>query len=308
MTDGATATTTAAADTSGGTTISSTAAALNGGATATATDNTAAQIVAAADAAQGKGAPSPISWLPDAPAELVGYVQNKGWTDPKQVLEGYQNLEKLRGVPAERLLTLPAADADDAAKGAFFEKLGRPKDVAGYEFKLGEQDNAYDAGLKQSFFKHGVTADQAKGIISDYAAIAEAQTKAQADAIAQRTNADHIELMREWGAAAQQNLMLAKKGADMLGLAPEVIDKIASEVGHKAFLKTLHDLASRAGEASFVSDTSAQGYGNVMTPGQAKAKLAELQADSGFREKIFNGDKGALEERRRLIAFAEAGQ
>ena len=304
MTDAATPTA------EGGATVSSTAAALaGGGAPAAATDNTPAQIQAAADAAQGKVAPgTSIAWLPDASPELVGYVQNKGWTDPKQVLEGYQNLEKLRGVPAERLLTLPAADADEAAKGAFYEKLGRPKDVSGYEFKLGEQDNAFDAGLKDSFFKHGITAEQAKGVIADYAAIADAQTKAQAEAQAQKTNAEHIELMREWGAAANQNLGLANKGLELLGISKDEVDTLGQALGHKRTLTLLADIAKRSGEASLVTDGGAQGYGNVMTPGQAKAKLAELNADAGFRQKIFNGDKAAIEERRRLIAFAEAGQ
>lgn len=304
MTDTATATA------EGGTTVSSTAAALAGGAAVTtATGDVAAQVQAAVDTAQGKVAEGAgIAWLPDASAELVGYVQNKGWTDPKQVLEGYQNLEKMRGVPAERLLTLPAADADDAAKGAFFEKLGRPKDVAGYEFKLGEADNAYDAGLKQSFFKHGVTAEQAKGIIADYAAIADGQTKAQADAAAQKTNGEHLELMREWGAAANQNLGLANKGLELLGISKDEVNTLGQALGHKRTLKLLADIAGRAGEATLVTDGGAQGYGNVMTPGQAKAKLTELQANPDFRQKIFAGDKAALEERRRLISFAEAGQ
>lgn len=304
MTDAATTTA------EGGATVSSTAAALaGGGAPAAGGDNTAAQIQAAADAAQGKvAAGETIAWLPDAAPELVGYVKNKGWTDPKQVLEGYQNLEKLRGVPAERLLTLPAADADEAAKGAFYEKLGRPKDVSGYEFKLGEADNAFDSGLKQSFFKHGVTAEQAKGVIADYAAIADAQTKAQQQAAAEKTNAEHLELMREWGAAANQNLGLANKGRELLGWSNEQVDVVGAALGHKATLKMLADIAGRSGEARLVVDGSSQGYGNVMTPGQAKAKLAELQADPGFRAKILSGDAAALAERRRLIAFQEAGQ
>src|SRR5690242_20907106 len=50
-------------------------------------------------------------------------------------LESYQNLEKMRGVPAERLLTLPDDKSDEATRNAFYEKLGRPKEAAGYEFE-----------------------------------------------------------------------------------------------------------------------------------------------------------------------------
>lgn len=268
------------------------------------------QIAAAADAAQGKvAAGAGIDWLPGANEELVGYVKNKGWTDPKQVLEGYQNLEKMRGVPAERLLTLPAADADQAAKDAFYEKLGRPKDASGYEFSLGEND-PFDAGLKQTFHKHGLSAEQAKGVIADYAEIAKAeQAKAQQQTI-EKIGAEHQELLREWGAAASQNLGLAGKGKEILGWSDEVVDAVGAAVGHKNTIKMLADIAARAGEAPLVTDASAQGYGQAMTPAQATARLKELAADRDWVKRLQAGgpDSKEAKERRRLIEFQVAGR
>jgi len=44
---------------------------------------------------------------------LRGYVQTKGFKDPGALAESYRNLEKLQGVPQERLLKLPPGESVD---------------------------------------------------------------------------------------------------------------------------------------------------------------------------------------------------
>lgn len=286
---------------------SSTAAAL------AAPGSTPEQVAAAAAAALGTApAVEGLSWLPGANEEQVGYVKNKGWTDPKQVLEGYQNLEKMRGVPADRLLTLPAPDADQAARDAFFDKLGRPKEAAGYEFSLGAdgQDGGWNDHLKQTFHKAGLSTEQAKTVIAEYSAKVQADSAAQASAQVTKVQGEHAELMREWGAAANQNLDAARKGKELLKFSDADVDALGQSIGHKRAMKLLHDIATRSGEASFVSDSSAQGYGNAMTPAQATAKLAELTADKDWVKRLQAGGSESKEaiERRRLIGFQVAGR
>src|SRR5690348_7114026 len=271
------------------------------------------QITAAAAAALGTApATEGLSWLPGATEDMVGYVKNKGWTDPKQVLEGYQNLEKMRGVPADRLLTLPASDADQAARDAFFDKLGRPKEAAGYEFSIGAdgQDGGWNDHLKQTFHKAGLTAEQAKTVISDYAAKVQADAEAQAVAQVTKVQGEHAELMREWGAAANQNLDAARKGKELLKFSDADVDAQGQSIGHKRAMKLLHDVATRSGEAGYVTDTGAQGYGNAMTPAQATARLAELTADKDWVKRLQAGGPDSKEavERRRLINFQVAGR
>ena len=199
MTDAATTTAaaTTATETDGAATgVASTSAALAG-------TGTAEQVTAAAAAALGTTAATEgLSWLPGATEDMVGYVKNKGWTDPKQVLEGYQNLERMRGVPADRLLTLPAPDADQAARDAFFDKLGRPKEAAGYEFSIGAdgQDGGWNDHLKQTFHKAGLTAEQAKTGSTFYAAKGLSYAAAQASAQVTKAQGEHAELMGDWGA------------------------------------------------------------------------------------------------------------
>jgi len=286
-------------------------AALDGGAAAT-TDTTAATVNAAADAAQGKapaGSPT-IAWLEGASAEQVGYVQNKGWTDPKQLLDGYQNLEKLRGVPADRLLTLPAADADEATRGAFFDKLGRPADAKSYDFSLGENDGGWTDRLKGSFHKHGVSAEAAKGIISDYAAGVELDKQAQAQEAREKFQADTQALRTEWGAAHDQNTQIARQGRDALGWTSEVVDAVGAAIGHANLMKMLHNVGSRTGEASFVASGQQPALSGAMSPDQAQARLNELTADKDWVGRLMKGGTESKEaqERRRLIGFIHGGK
>lgn len=308
MTEAATTATTTTA------TANTTAAATTGAtSTSAALSGTAAQVTTAATEALGGAATGVgVAWLPGATEDQVGYVQNKGWTDPKQLLDGYQNLEKLRGVPAERLLTLPAAEADQATRDAFFEKLGRPKEAAGYEFSIGADgnDGGWNDVLKQSFHKAGLTTEQAKTVITDYAAKAQADAAAEATAQVTRVQGEHAELLREWGAAANQNMDAARKGKELLKFSDADVDALGRSIGHKRAMQLLHDVANRSGEAGFVSDSGPQGFGNQMTPAQAKARLAELSADKDWAKRLMSAGPESKEavERRRLIGFMSAGQ
>lgn len=247
-----------------------------------------------------------IPWLGEVDSDTAGYVQNKGWTDPKQVLDGYRQLEKMRGVPAERLLTLPAADADQAAKDAFYEKLGRPKAAADYDFKFG--DETIDTTIKGLMHKHGFSAEQARGFVADFhefdKSLVEGKTKASQAQVA----ADHSKIMVEWGAAADQNLQAAKKGREILGWKPETVDAISGVLGHYETVKLLHSIAERSGEAGFVASSTPDAHNAKMTPEQARNAYEQLRADPAWVKRYASGDVAARNEKQRLDAFMAAGR
>jgi hypothetical protein len=247
-----------------------------------------------------------VPWLGEVDADTLGYVQNKGWTDPKALLEGYRSLEKMRGVPAERLLTLPAADADQAARDAFYDKLGRPKTAADYDFKLG--DETLTGQLKTIMHKHGLTAEQARGVTADFGAFDQGVTEAKTKAVQEQVAADHTKIMAEWGAAADHNLQAAKKGREILGWKPEIVDAISGVLGHYNTVKLLHSIAERSGEAGFVADTSPGAHNAKMTPEQARNAYEQLRADPAWVKRYASGDVAAANEKRRLDAFMAAGR
>lgn len=289
----------------------STSALLEGGAPAApATPDAPAGDVPGAVQAQLEGNRPPaagtIPWLGEVDADTLGYVQNKGWNDPKQLLEGYRSLEKMRGVPAERLLTLPAADADQAARDAFFDKLGRPKVAADYDFKIG--DDGMTGKLKELMHKHGFSADQARGFVGDFAEFDKSVVESGAAARQAQVVADHNKIMAEWGAAADQNLQAAKKGREILGWKPVIVDAISGVLGHYDTVKLLHSIAERSGEASFVSSATPGAHNAKMTPEQARNEYERLRADPAWVKRYAGGDVAARAEKQRLDGFMAAGR
>src|SRR4051812_33433335 len=105
-----------------------------------ATDGTASGVSAGgtgtAAPAAGTGAPAAFDWktagLDDASA---AFVAEKQFKDMSTAIQSHRNLEKLVGVPADKLLRLPTDDSPEAWN-AIYDKLGRPKDAAGYNLPL----------------------------------------------------------------------------------------------------------------------------------------------------------------------------
>ena len=271
----------------------------------------------AALAAPTSNAPAPdatppaagLPWFEGADTDTVGYITNKGWQSPADILQAYRGAEKFISAPVDRRLVIPDVNADEITKNAFAEKLGRPKEAKAYEFTLGENNNGWDDALKESFFKHGIPADAAKGIMADYAAKSAADIKTQQDAAVAAVQTDHGKLQSEWGAAFAQNMEQARKGRAVLGWDDATVDSVSQALGHGKLMKTLQQIGARSGEAEFVdSGNKPSGYGNNMTPAQAKARRDELMTDPAWVKRYTSGGKAEAAELKRVIDFMHPGQ
>ena len=102
------------------------------------------------------------NWLDGADEVTVGYVQNKGWEKPTQVLESYRNLEKLMGADrAGNTVILPKPDATPEEFGKFYDRLGRPSDAAGYKLQVPQGGDPEFAKIAGNWFhESGLTAKQ----------------------------------------------------------------------------------------------------------------------------------------------------
>jgi hypothetical protein len=232
-------------------------------------------------------------------------VANKGWTEPKQVLEGYRNLEKLLGADkAGNAVILPKSDATPEEQAAFFNRLGRPTDAAGYKIEVpqgGDPEFAKQAGAW--FHELGLTQRQGEALAAKWnqhvGGLGAAQVQAQQAAFA----ADDAALKTSWGQAFAQNVAQAQVGMRAIG-GPEAVDKLSAALGHKATMEFLQSIGSRMGEASFEGGQTATKFGDALTPGEAKAKIAELRADKSFVAKYLSKDAGAVAEMKRLHEYA----
>lgn len=257
-------------------------------------------------AASAAPAAQPISWLNGADETTVGYVQNKGWTEPTQVLDGYRNLEKLLGADkAGNALVIPKHDADPKEWAAVYDRLGRPSAPDGYkvQFPEGSDKAAQDAILTKAH-ELGLTKAQAEGLFGELNSRATANAQAaEAQRVAQFQQ-DDASVKAEWGAAYTKNLAQAQAGARGLGLDAPTIDKLAGALGHKATMQMLQKIGSSMSEDSFVSPDSPQSFNSALTPGQAKAQIQALMSDRDFTTKYMAGSAEAKAKMEALHKYA----
>lgn len=215
----------------------------------------------------------------------VGYMKNKGWDAPDsapKVVKSYRELEKMMGTmkgSPERLLVMPSDFNNKDEVDAFYGKLGRPADVAGYSFAKTEGLNPEVATkLATAFHTEGLNDKQASAAFATITELAKEVNEKHSADVEAYTATEIEEVRKAWGNAYPQNLLLTNKAATVLGLEKQDLDNLEAALGPKKMLTMLADIGKKMGEAP------ALGLGNnnqsfIDTPGQAKAKMEEFRAD-----------------------------
>lgn len=236
--------------------------------------------------------------------ELKNYAKEKLFTDPEQIVERYQNLEKLRGVPEDRLLRLPEKMEGDEARSVF-QRLGAPKEAKGYELPTNETtDKGFNDWAQNTFYDMNITKSQGQGLANKFNEYVAAQTKAQSEAAqVNRSNQDQA-LRKEWGGNYEKNVEIAKQGVKILGLDSKTLDLMETIQGRDQLFKTLHKIGVGVGESTFVDGQQA----SVETPEQAETKIKELMNDKKFAKRMSKGEVDARSEWDRLHKVAYPGE
>lgn len=250
--------------------------------------------------------PGTPSWLEGEDETTIGYVQNKGWSDPKQVLDSYRNLEKLMGADkAGNAVVIPRADADAKEWAAVYDRLGRPSAPDGYKVQLPDGgDKAMQEASLSKFHELGLTKNQGEQLASWFNnRVVESQQQAEKERV-QQFQAEDAAIRQEWGGAYTQNLAQAQLAARNLGLDATTIDKISEALGHKGTLSLLHKLGGKMGEDAFVTGGPNTAFGAALTPGQAKSQIQALMGDRDFTSKYLAGDAAAKAKMAQLHSFA----
>lgn len=275
-------------------------AAAGGGAAGDAGGATGGDPGAAGDAAGATGA----SWLDSLDDDTKGFVENKGWKEPTDILTGYRNLEKLVGAPEDKILRLPGED-DAAGWSDVFNKLGRPEAAADYDITVPEGigDPEMADWAKEAFHKAGLTAAQAKAFTDEWNAYTGGKFEAMKAEYNARVQEEETSLKKEWGAAFDKNVDIARRAAREFGIEAEQLDAMEKAVGFSGLLKLMNRIGSKLGEDSFEGSSSGAGFG-AMTPAQATAEMETLRNDDRFRTRYLNGDKDAVAKMDRLMRFA----
>lgn len=265
--------------------------------------NTGAQSTSASTAPAANG----IEWLQGADELAVGYAQNKGWKSPVDMLSSYQNLEKLMGADrAGNTVVMPGENASPEEIGKFFDRLGRPSDANGYNIPVpevgGDPEFAKVAAAK--FHELGLSTKQGQELANWWNEQVGTQMATQENMRAESFQADEAALKAEWGAAHDQNVVIARNVAQTLGLDAKTIDTLQGALGHKGVMEMLVKIGSRSGEDKFATGGNQSGFGSAMTPAQAKAEIQSLMADKNFTARYLNKDAEAVSKMAKLHEYA----
>lgn len=243
--------------------------------------------------------PAPTDWTASLAEEERGWLQNKGWDTPDKAVRGYRELEKLRGVPADRLLKLPEK-ADDPEWSGVYAKLGRPEKPEEYGIDTGDKE--YDARITETMHKHGVSKAAAQAIEAERTAILTAKNEAAQKAYEVADGQELEALKGEWGAGYDANVELGRRFAKQMGLTPDELGRMNTALGSKGLLKFMANAGKSIGEHEFAGNSGSTRFG--MTPEAAKSRMAELKADPEWSSKYLGGNADAKAEMARLVAYA----
>lgn len=250
------------------------------------------------------------SWLDTLSEESRALAQARSWDNPEKVIESYRNLESLRGVPSDRLLTLPSADAEPEAWDAVYARLGRPEAPDKYELSIPEGVQVHQEtveGFREAAFKAGLTPQQANALAEwqiNHSANLQQQTQAQSqEAIA----AEDMGLRKEWGVAYDKNLNVARAAAKRFGADENIIESMEQSMGYSKTLKFFAEIGKAVGgEEAFESSEARTAGFQTMTPAEAKQRINDLMMDQEFRAKYLSGSKQHLQQIDTLQAMASA--
>lgn len=179
---------------------------------------------------------------------------------------------------AEEALTMPGKDATPEQWAEFYGKIGRPETPDAYELPLPEgDDGAFAKEMAPILHKHGITAEQAKGLAGDWNAMVAAQQQQAQAAEQQAAQAAHVQntaeataLKAEWGQQFDTNMHHAKQAVQQFlpkDKAAETISALESKLGYKATIEFLHNIGKGLGE----HDAAGMGANNAGTPQKSLA-------------------------------------
>jgi hypothetical protein len=241
---------------------------------------------AAPESAAPAAAPAQPSgyWLEGADAETQAWAQQWGHESPMHVVKALRGMERLKGAAANELVRIPKAE-DAEAMAKLWTQLGRPEKPDGYELpERPPTEGMIDLrpALLPLAHEAGLTQRQVQMLEPALTKVlGELGAQEQEKLEAQRVG-DEQALKREWGQAYEQNLEVADRGAEALGLEQAEVQALARSLGPGKAIRILHRIGKGLGEHTFVDGEGRPG-GFAFTPASAQAEIARLKTDEKFQ-------------------------
>jgi len=230
---------------------------------------------------------------------IRGHITTAGWDqlEPPAALAAvvgkWREAETKLGGPADELFRIPK-DADAAALAPVYEKLGVPKEAAGYEFKDVQAPDELKERVRQYAAAHKLTQVQANALLSDRAGETAAAEKARLEGTATAAQVAKQSLESSWGSEAPLRQFHASKALEHFGYTSDDVQLLAGTDPQKyiGIMQKFAALGARMQEAKILGDAGNPGTGNgSLTPDQARAKINALNSDAAFIQRRMHDDQ-----------------
>ena len=243
----------------------------------------------------------PTSWMPlseeqrnTAPEAVKNLLEAKKWTSSEEIAVGYADLEKILGRGEHIFKPESPDDVDGWAK--YWQQVGVPVDVSGYEFEADEAvpfDDALIGRFKEFSQKIHLNKEQATGLVQFQREIIKEVMAAEAEAETERvaTSEAEIDTIRKalvtkaGGEVAYQNMMVeARQVADELGIYTTLEKKgLASD---PEIIGMLQEIKNRTKEGMILKVDEP-----VTSTKDPKVELKEIMESDTFKNKFAPGRK-----------------
>jgi hypothetical protein len=251
--------------------------------------------------------PTPTPWFAGkegVDAETVGYFTTRGWDkDPSvaaiEASKAHRAAEKFIGVPTSELVRVPK-EANDARWPEIWQRLGMPKDAAGYDLSnvKGTDDKPLNGAMLDQVRKlaHSLNlpADRAPLLAQELVKLNVEHSAGDDAQRAVKLDEERAALKTNWGNHFEANKFIARNAALKLGVTPVEVDALEQVIGYAKVMEMLRNIGVRMGEDKFVRNDAKPG-GGVFSREEAASRLAELKADRDWVKRYSSG--GAAEKR-----------
>lgn len=224
--------------------------------------------------------------------ETKSWVVAKGFKDVAALSRSAQNLEKLVGVPADRIVKLPTGD-DPEAWGEVYNRLGRPKTAAEYEIEVpkGEPDT-FANQAKEWFHETGVSQVQADKLVKKWNEFHQTTSSKQKEAYDLSVTAEMSSLKQEWGVEYDAKAAMVEKAAESFGMTDQQLVALKVSMGPGEAMKFLHKIGTAIPEPSNkYIDGETQTSFKSMSSDQAQEQIKNMNKDKAFSS-AFAGNQG----------------
>lgn len=247
-----------------------------------------------------------FKWLGEGvePAQLE-LVQKKGWTNPLDMLKGYDNLERLFGSKAN-VVPRPKDDASKDDWDKYRAANGRPATKDDYKLAetLGDavkSNPEFATAAQEWFHEAGLDPQQAKVVGSKYLEMETAlRAKTDTDFVAASNN-DVQDLAKELGAKFDDTMEVARRATQFAmkeaGLKVEQLDALERAIGTKTMLTMFAKFGTMSAEATALPGNNNESF---QTAEYAQQQIAKLRTDPAFLQRYQSSNQEV-----RNVAIAE---